>query len=151
MYVVAYSFANNYNAIMAGKYTKDLFDNTFHQHSIKILKDAMKKFVFNSSEILKLELAAKKIISSLLDDFVYSVIHWEDDSDEEDKDKFKLTQAQKKYIEIISENYKNDYKKSRTENPAENLYLRLLMVTDYISGMTDSFAKNLYQELNGIY
>ena len=31
-----------------------------------------------------------------------------------------------------------------------NLYLRFLMVTDYISGMTDSFAKNLYRELNGI-
>nr|WP_276537351.1 hypothetical protein [Flavonifractor plautii] len=25
------------------------------------------------------------------------------------------------------------------------------MVTDFISGMTDSYAKNLYQELTGIY
>ena len=32
----------------------------------------------------------------------------------------------------------------------EKLYLRLLLATDYISGMTDSFAKNLYQEMNGI-
>ena len=31
------------------------------------------------------------------------------------------------------------------------LYLRLLLVTDFISGMTDSYAKNLYQELTGIY
>ena len=28
---------------------------------------------------------------------------------------------------------------------------RLLLVTDFISGMTDSYAKNLYQELTGIY
>ena len=34
--------------------------------------------------------------------------------------------------------------------PAEKLYLRLLLVTDFISGMTDSYAKRLYQELNGI-
>ena len=27
---------------------------------------------------------------------------------------------------------------------------RLLLVTDYICGMTDSYAKDLYQELNGI-
>jgi len=28
--------------------------------------------------------------------------------------------------------------------------LRLLLVTDYICGMTDSYAKRLYQEMNGI-
>ena len=32
----------------------------------------------------------------------------------------------------------------------EKLYLRLMLVTDYVCGMTDSFAKDLYQELNGI-
>ena len=32
----------------------------------------------------------------------------------------------------------------------EKLYLRLLLVTDYICGMTDSYAKRLYQELNAI-
>ena len=41
----------------------------------------MVKFVFNSPEKLKLELAAKKIISSLLKDFVCAVIHWEDADD----------------------------------------------------------------------
>ena len=30
------------------------------------------------------------------------------------------------------------------------MYLRLLLVTDYVCGMTDSYAKDLYQELNGI-
>ena len=30
------------------------------------------------------------------------------------------------------------------------LYLRMLLVTDFISGMTDSYAKDLYQKLNGI-
>ena len=29
----------------------------------------------------------------------------------------------------------------------EKLYLRILLVTDYICGMTDSYAKRLYQEL----
>ena len=34
---------------------------------------------------------------------------------------------------------------------AYKLYLRLLKVVDFISGMTDSYAKKLYQQLNGIY
>ena len=32
----------------------------------------------------------------------------------------------------------------------ERLYLRLLLVTDYICGMTDSYAKQLYQELKAM-
>ena len=130
---------------MQGTYKDDLFASGFHQYSIKILKGTMAKFAFNLPEILKLELAAKKIISSLLKDFVYAVIHWEDEDES-----YKLNKAQKKLINIISENYKNDYKHSRTADYRMNLYLRFLMVTDYISGMTDSFAKNLYRELNGI-
>ena len=52
---------------------------------------------------------------------------------------------------MISENYRSDYLSCRREDDdGYNLYLRFLLVTDYISGMTDSFAKNLYQELNGI-
>ena len=37
------------------------------------------------------------------------------------------------------------------KDEAEKLYLRLLLVTDYICGMTDSYARDMYQELNGIY
>ena len=36
------------------------------------------------------------------------------------------------------------------KSEAEKLYLRLLLVTDYICGMTDSYAKRLYQEMNAI-
>ena len=36
------------------------------------------------------------------------------------------------------------------KSEAEKLYLRLLLVTDYVCGMTDSYAKRLYQDMNGI-
>ena len=42
------------------------------------------------------------------------------------------------------------YKNARTGTESFDLYLRLLMVTDYISGMTDSYARTLYRELSGI-
>ena len=144
MYVVSFSFHKNYDDIMNGKYKYDMFEDGFHKYSVKILKGAMGEFVFNSSEILKLELSAKKIISSLLGDFIYAVINWEEKSNDE------LTKAQKKLINIISDNYKMDYYNAEGDDDIKNLYLRFLMVTDYISGMTDSYAKNLYQELNGI-
>ena len=60
-------------------------------------------------------------------------------------------------MDMISPNYKRVYKLSTEILPdsesgeAERLYLRMLLVTDSISGMTDHYAKSLYQELNGIY
>lgn len=145
MYVVAYSFSKNYKSIMNGIYSKDMFEEGYHTHSIKILKKAMSKFVFRSASITKLELSARKIITSLLDDFIPAVLHW----DIEDE-KYSLTKSDEKLIGIISENLKQDYQNSKGEESAYNLYLRFLMVTDYISGMTDSYAKKLYQDLNGI-
>lgn len=145
MYVVAFRFSNSYKAIMSGKYEADMFYDTFHQDTIEILKGAMKEFVYDDKEILKLELAAKKIISGLLNDFIYAVLYWGEETDD-----CKMSKADRKYVNIISANYKEDYEHARTEDEAENLYLRFLMVTDFISGMTDSFAKTLYQELNSI-
>jgi dGTPase len=60
--------------------------------------------------------------------------------------------VQEKFMALISENYKGIYKfYAEGKDEAEKLYLRLLLVTDYICGMTDTFAKDLYQELKGIY
>ena len=41
--------------------------------------------------------------------------------------------------------------KTKPKNVSEKLYNKFMMVIDFISGMTDSYAKNLYQELYGIY
>ena len=143
MHVVVYRFSRSYDDIMNGTYKYDLFHDTNHQETIKILKKIMVEFVYEDEEIVKLELSAKKIISSLLKNFVYAVLSWE-------VDKKSITKTDEKYINLISSNYKEDYKKAKTNDEVENLYLRLLMITDYISGMTDSYAKNLYQDLNGI-
>lgn len=145
MYVVAYRFSNSYDSIMKGEYKGDMFANTNFQEFIKILKKAMKEFVYDNREILKLELAAKKIIDGLLNDFVYAVLYWG-----EETEGYTMSKADKKYVSIISENYKEDYQHEKTDDEGENLYLRFLMITDFISGMTDSYAKNLYQELSGI-
>lgn len=142
MYIVTYRFSRSYTEIMKGTYEQDMFYDTNHQETIKVLKGAMKEFVYDDSEILKLELSAKKIIESLLNDFINAVLYF-------DQEDIKPSKADKKLINIISENYKNDYLNSKTKREDENLYLRFLIVTDYISGMTDSYAKNLYNELNG--
>lgn len=83
------------------------------------------------------------MINFLLDKFVATAVKY--DTDDE------LSPMDKRMIHLISDNYLQIYKiYSKGKDDNEKLYLRLLLVTDYICGMTDTFAKRLYQELNGI-
>jgi len=85
----------------------------------------------------------------LLDKFIPAIIYFEEEI--ENNSRYKQTKAEQNLTNLISENYKENYLKSKTTDPIHNLYLRLLLVTDFICGMTDSYAKNLYQELSGLY
>lgn len=149
IYCASFGFQDNYDQIMDGTYKKDLLYGTNHQYSMKILKNAMKEFIFPDKSIVKLELAAKTIISSLLDKFVPAIIYF----DCPNKNGHSLSKADEKLIGLLSKNYlQNYYKEAKhTNGEEEKLYLRLLLITDFISGMTDSYAKTLYQELTGIY
>jgi dGTPase len=79
-----------------------------------------------------------------MDHFVPAVLYYDTD--------VPLQMLEKKLVRLISENYRQTYhlyaREAKTEE--ERLYLRLLLVTDFISGMTDSYARDLYQRLNGM-
>lgn len=136
-------FISHYDEIMDGSYGHDLFYGTKAAAIAQALGDIAYSYAFTSMPILKLEVAANRIITYFLDSFVPAFINYDTEQ--------RLGVMEQKLVNLISDNYKqiyHYYSKGRSEQ--EKLYLRLLLVTDYISGMTDSFAKNLYQELNGI-
>ena len=136
-------FAGNYDSIMEGTYTCDLFAGTDVELLMEALGDIAFRYAFCTRPILKLEIAAQTIFNFLLDRFVDAVIPYDTD--------LPMTQVQKKLVSLISDNYKMIYSLcARDKHDEERLYLRLLLVTDYICGMTDTFAKDMYQELNGI-
>lgn len=55
-----------------------------------------------------------------------------------------------KIAALLSENYRRVFQNSVNRDLPEN-YCRFQLVTDYVCGMTDSFAKRLHAELtNGI-
>lgn len=147
MYVAVYRFSYKYKEIMEGSYSGDLFEETNHALTIEILKNAMKKFAYDTPGILKLELSAQTILSFLLKNFVHAVLYYDY---QDEVNQYVPSKADKKYISIFSDNYKHDYDDAKTGDESFDLYLRLLMVTDYISGMTDSYARTLYRELSGI-
>lgn len=138
-----YGFYKNYARIMEGTYEKDLFYGTYGEHMAKVLGDIAYRYAFISKPILKLEIAAETIMNFLLDKFVDAVINYDTDKE--------LNAVQDKMMALISDNYKAIYRiYSKDKSEVEKLYLRLLLVTDSICGMTDGYAKSLYQELNGM-
>ncbi len=140
------AFVENYKDIMEGRGRSDLISLSRGRLIVDALSDIAYRYVFISKEILKIEVAASAIFDFLLDKFTdaflyYDTPYWKDEK----------TAIRDKLVMLMSDNYLRIYKKySDGKDETEKLYLRLLMVTDYICGMTDSFAKRTYQELNGI-
>ena len=152
MYDAAYAFSCNYDSIMAGTYIEDLFTGTHAEDTLAILKATMAKYVYDCNDVVALELSARRIVESLLEDFITAVMYYE-----EPDAKGNLGTIDSRFICMIPDNFKEDYLGAKANLTAagkaedgELLYLRFLMVTDFISGMTDSFAKNLYQISNGL-
>ena len=136
-------FVDNYESIMAGTFAKSLIEESKAGLLMNILGDIAFKYTFTSKPIYKLEISADTILNFLLDKFMKAVLYY--DTDE------KLSVVDKKIISMISRDYMHIYHYySEGKSESDRLYLRLLLVTDYICGMTDSFAKNLYQEFNGL-
>lgn len=147
MSAAKFSFTRNYDKIMKGEYHKDLF----HQSYSETLHDALGKFareyIFINKNILKLEVSGASIINSLLDIFVNAILHHKDLTKIDNK-------FDEKIINLISTSHKKVYQYIFEQNKDKDdedylLYHRLLMITDFISGMTDSYAQDLYLTLSG--
>ncbi len=139
-----FGFTSNYKEIMAGTYRYDLFYQTFAEKLMELLGDLAYRKVFTSETIYRMEVKEAVILNDLMDQFMKAVIKYDDPSQT-------LNSIEQRMVYFISSNYKNAYHfhaKGRTD--VEKLYLRLLLVTDYICGMTDSYAKRLYQELKAM-
>lgn len=151
----SFSFTKNFNEILNGTYAYDLFEDSYSFYLMQFFKDIAKKYIFESPELLKLEIAANEILQFLLDKFCNAVIDYDPLTDTVTGDAL-----HQKLCSLISENYKNvcqdEFKWLQSqflddsEKNGYQLYFKLLLVTDFISGMTDSYAKRLYHELKGI-
>ena len=136
-------FFARYDQIMQGTCEQDLFYATCGDWVSRALGDIAYRNAFISRPILQMEVSAYTILNFLMDRFVPAVLNFDSP--------YTLGMMESKMVELISGNYRQVYFKSSQGKPEGfRLYLRLLLVTDFISGMTDSYAKDLYQKLNGI-
>ena len=110
--------------------------------------------------MLKSELERYQILYYLLEQFSKAVLNLDFNSDSNGD--FLLSNRKlcgksffkhEKIFHLISKNFVDVYKTERKEyqtNSFEEIYFRLKLVVDYISGMTDSYALDIYRTLKGI-
>lgn len=140
---VTAGFTSNYDQIMDGTYQQDLYYGTFGEKLMDLLGDMAYRYVFSSDDIYKMEMTEAVILDYLMDRTVRAVLYYDTEK--------KLNSIDSRIVSSISDNYLNAYhREAKGKSETEKLYLRLLLVTDYVCGMTDSYAKRLYQEMKGI-
>ena len=136
-------FMNHYEEIMAGTFQRDLFHGTFGEKLMECLGNIAYRYVFSSREIYRMEVKEAVILDFLMDRMIQAVLYYDTDRE--------LNAIDSRVLSFISDNYKKAYSyQAEGKSEAKKLYLRLLLVTDYVCGMTDSYAKRLYQDMNGI-
>lgn len=139
-----FGFTSNYRAIMEGAYPYDLFHGTFAEELMELLGDMAMRRVFCTRKIYLMELVEAGILDYLMDSFARAVLSYDDDDSA-------LDSIDRRLVYFISGNYKDAYHfQAKGKSDEERLYLRLLLVTDFICGMTDSYAKRLCQELKAM-
>lgn len=135
-------FLNNHDDILDGKYSKELISNS----SAKNIRAAYKQLgylVFAQKKIVQAELAGWEIISGLLEIFV--------EASKSENFKSSGNNVESRLYNMISSSFRYMYETYPSIYPNTNLeYKKILLITDFISGMTDSYALNYYQKLKGI-
>lgn len=118
-------------------YEKKLLDGNFDRpltseiksgNKLKDIIDITRKHVYEASEVIEVKVAGYEVIGGLLEEFITATTN-------KNLSKSYLIQ---KLIPF------------KEEDDQEDIYRRILRVTDYISGMSDSYAVSLFKKIKGI-
>lgn len=123
-------FLNNYDDILKGKFKGTLIkkmSETCLQAYKKCSKVAIDR-IYKHRSVIEIELAGYKILGTLLEEFVSAVMNPDDF-------------YSKNLLFLIPEQY---------EIKGDSDYEKLMSVMDFVSGMTDVFALDLYRKIKGI-
>ncbi|MBY0379216.1 MAG: dNTP triphosphohydrolase, partial [Burkholderiales bacterium] len=107
-----------------------LLDDTALSNSLKDIAQHIVKYAYTYRPLLEIELAGYEILSYLLGQFTFAVLEYNN-----------ISKRSIKLLKLLPERYD-----AHTKHVGE----RLMQITDYIAGLTDKMALDLYRKLKGI-
>ena len=114
--------------MLAGKFDRELLSLSTYTNSLKEIQNETQNKVFIDPDIIGMQLAGYEVLGTLFSEFANAVLF--------PSSKGRLLKG------MLPQKYR--------PSDDESCYNKLLKVTDYISGMTDSYATSLFQQLRGI-
>jgi len=125
-------FEENEDEILKGTFSGSLIDQLRNKPSEAMRKVQEISFaeIYAHRSVVEIEIAGYKIIGTLLEEFVGAI------TNPDVKDNYS-----KKILSLIPEQYKRE---------SDSTYLNVQSVVDFVSGMTDIFALDLYRKIKGI-
>jgi len=135
----------NLDLMLDGTMKQSLIDQSNVKSHYDKIRDLVQKHAYPNQRVLKVELAGFKVIGGLLDIFAPALLN--DSPNKADEKILGLFPRSHLYI-LDGQDFENENRRELLDHLTN--YERLLAITDYISGMTDSFAVELFQELSGI-
>jgi dGTPase len=124
---VAAAFVTEHENILAGTFANELTQLPSVAGRLDDIRQVLSRDCYRARDVLTVELAGFAVIASHLEMLVAAI----------DSPKAKRSE---KLIALIP----------RFRETGRSWYQRLLDVTDYVAGMTDSYAVTLYRYLNGV-
>lgn len=123
-------FLENEQSILDGGFEKPLIKciSALPNNAYQIATDVSYKKIYKTKDVVDIELAGHRIIGFLLDTFISAV-----------------EEPNAKYSKLILSRIPEQYEKD-----APTLYQRILAVLDFVSGMTDVYALDLYRKITGM-
>ena len=124
------AFLRNEEAIMNGRFEGSLIDHISdpQKEAYRRCKQLSVKKIYRSKPVLDVELSGYTIMATLMESFIEAAVY---------PDRFYSRQL----INRVSSQYDID---------SPNLETRIMAIIDYISGMTDVYALDIYQKIKGI-
>lgn len=124
------TFKQHYAALMAGTFESALVDQCAFAPQLRAISEVSRAQIYSTPTVLQIEAAGFEILGGLLAKFVPALV----------LEPAQRSSAHNKIVQIIPAQF----------TTGATRYERLLGATDYVSGMTDSFALTLFRRLNGI-
>lgn len=138
--VASKNFIDNFEKIVSGEYNDELIKDDPTGLAKRLWKFSWNS-IFTKKEITSLELTGHSVISGLLDYFIDFIFH-------------EFGDYRRRGEGLISNGIRrvalleNGLSENESIDKLDD-YFKLRIIVDYISGMTDQFALNIFQKLSG--
>jgi dGTPase len=131
---VADAFIKHEREILSGEFDRSLTSTLSCKKFLETIDNVSQDKIYTAREVLEVEIPGYDVLGGLLEAFVPAV---------EETVRGEATARRKGIYRLLP---KAIQRKLKTEGK----YCRLLRVTDFVSGMTDSYAVSLYKQIKGI-